>query len=332
MPKSYKQRKWERNMSVLKSKGDLTQKGRNVNQLTRLESTPLVSAIKDHQFPIVQDLLAAKADCTAPVRDFLPLEYAIAHEQFDIIEALIKAKADINAIGYYKRNLLFSYMCGLRPHHFSAAEKKEGAVKMIKFLLQHKADLNVKPADKHECPFVLAMKINLGRPDIFEALIDAKADVNCIDWEDGYALRMAYQEKRYDLVGLLIDAGSDPTKVFTPEEVSNLFLDLAVIDRQEPASNEASEKKPLPEDVFSHVIAPLLPELYPSYVFTPAPARSYVKHHDPSLSAYWKKLEVTKTQMSEAPVAKLAGSENPVVETIADMAQPSQLVKPPPSP
>jgi ankyrin repeat protein len=299
----------------------LTQEGINVNQLIG-KLTLLVSAIKDHQFPIVQKLLAAKADCTAPVRKFLPLEHAIIHKQFDIIEALIEAKADINAIGGYKRNLLFSYMCDLLCRPISAAEEKEGAVKMIKFLLQHKADPNGKLADKRECPFAFTMLINLGRSDIFEALIHAKADVNCTDMDGDNALRMAYQEKRYDLARLLVDAGSDPTKVFTPKEMSSLFLQLGERYRQEAASNEASEKTMLlPGNVSSHVIAPLLPELYPSYVFTPAPARSYVEHHDPILSAYWKNLEVTKTPMLETI---------PVVGTSSDVAQPSSLepVKP----
>jgi ankyrin repeat protein len=282
----------------------LTQEGINVNQLIgRL--TLLVSAIKNHQFPIVQKLLAAKADCTAPVQKFLPLQYAIHQHQFDIIEALIEAKADINAnnpSASYGGNLLFSYMMYWYDRKFSAEEKEEAA-KMIKFLLQHKADPSGKLADKRECPFAFTMEINLGRSDIFEALIHAKADVNGNDMFGRNALRMAYQKKRYDLVRLLIDAGSEPTKVFTPEEMSNLFLELAEIDKQEAAFNEAL-----------YMQIPLPPELYPSYVFTPAPARSYVEHHDPNLSAYWKKLEVTKTPMLETI---------PVVGTSSDVAQPS---------
>lgn len=166
---------------------------------------PLICACTTGHASIVEMLIKAGVDVNCGDLQ-TPLMAASYNGHLNIAEMLIKAGADVNL---HKR-LLFHIFTPL------AAASEMGHVKIVELLIKTGADVNLHnqryggAAAKSPTPLTLACK--MGHLDIVEMLLTAGADIKqpdkCCDPLKTDSISVAWSNKKYDIVEMLIKAGS----------------------------------------------------------------------------------------------------------------------------
>jgi ankyrin repeat protein len=189
--------------------------------------TPLMKAAWDGESEIVETLLAAGAKVNAKSSDTdeTALMSAVTKGDPAIVNMLIKAGADVTPKNKFSFNVFTSAVAagneeiaailleagakieegasGLTPLQFAASA---GNINMIRFLVKHGADVNhgVKTGDQT----ALLSAIYGAHPDVVQALIELKANVNAKTKDGDTPLKAAMKGDQDDIVKLLKAAGA----------------------------------------------------------------------------------------------------------------------------
>jgi quinoprotein dehydrogenase-associated probable ABC transporter substrate-binding protein len=157
----------------------LIELGADVNRPDDSGMTPLVAAIMRDHVPSVKVLLENGADIERPgTQGYRPLALAIAESKYEAAKALIEAGADVSVA---------SGEDGLTPLMVIAAQT--GPAEGARFLPG-----STRPSD------------------IAKALVERGADVNAQTKAGVTALMIAATHNSAPMIGLLMDAGADPSK------------------------------------------------------------------------------------------------------------------------
>jgi ankyrin repeat protein len=147
----------------------------------------------------VELLVKAGADTHARgSQNRTPLHAAAINGDVATIDALIAAGAEVDARSDG----------GYTPFYIAA---QNGHVAAMKRLLEKGADVNAKNSLTDQTPLMAAV-YNTG-PESVQTLVDAKADLNAVDYSGRSALDMAVDLKRPEaVIELLRKAGAQPGK------------------------------------------------------------------------------------------------------------------------
>jgi ankyrin repeat protein len=160
---------------------------------------PLFVAAGNGRSDFVDLLLKAGADTHArATQNKTPLHAAAINGDAPTISALIAAGAEVDA------------RCdgGYTPFYIAA---QNGHIEAMKRFLAKGADVNAKNSLSEGTPLMIAV-YNTG-PEAIQVLVDAKADLNAVDYSGRSALDMAVDLKRPDaVIELLRKAGAQPGK------------------------------------------------------------------------------------------------------------------------
>jgi ankyrin repeat protein len=161
--------------------------------------TPLFAAAGNGRSDFVGLLLKAGADTHARgTQNRTPLHAAAIQGDAPTIGALIAAGAEVDARSDG----------GYTPFYIAA---QNGHVEAMKRLLAKGADVNAKNSVSDGTPLMIAV-YNTG-PEAIQVLVDAKADLNAVDYAGRSALDMAVDLKRPEaVIELLRKAGAQPGK------------------------------------------------------------------------------------------------------------------------
>ncbi len=173
----------------------LVEHGANVNLPDAGGSRPLYGAVLRNRAPAIRFLLARGANpAIAAPRGYTLLTLAIEEQQFDAAYALIKAGVNVNAPGSKYR---------LTPLMIVASDRPRPMGSRLRFVQVH------------------------GPMSIARALIAHKANVNAADSQGVTALMIAAAHDNSPMIGLLIQAGADARMKSAAGETAH---DIAVSD------------------------------------------------------------------------------------------------------
>lgn len=210
----------------------LLAKGAKMESATSRTEPPLLAAARSGHVDAVKVLLKAGANpnATDSLDQQTALMWAVAAGHYDVAKLLLEAGTDPNKqtriSELTKRKNADFPTGGFAALHWAA---RNGDEAMIKLLVDHKADLNVRNGDG-STPMMLAI-VN-DRFDIAAMLLKMKADPDdgslyyvtemrdgTTDWRarDGTIFRPDHPNKlsALDLTRLLLEAGASPNKPFT---------------------------------------------------------------------------------------------------------------------
>lgn len=157
-------------------------------------STPIAVAVARGDTTAIKLLLAAGADANlAPADADPPLLVAIERTDADTVTALLAGGADVNRGDASQTPLMLA--------------ARKGSLPLVKLLLEHEADPNVK-ASEGDTPLMLAARY--GREEIVAALVEAGSDVNAADDNGMTPLMHALELPRPGILKLLLEKGADP--------------------------------------------------------------------------------------------------------------------------
>ncbi len=148
-----------------------------------------------------------------------PLFYAACLGDIDTADVLITYGADVNAVeNTMGDSILIRTIYKFKSTHQSHLPLSSGLakipicspeqIKMVGFLLEKGADVNLKSQNNGNTALHLAAACNYAR--IVSLLIDFHADVNAINNNGETALFLAAQGGMSDAVGVLLQHGADP--------------------------------------------------------------------------------------------------------------------------
>jgi len=175
-----------------------------VNARGRNGVTPIMYAIAGGRLEQVKGLIAHGADVNAKDKDGMtPLLYAIAAGNYEVVELLMENKADANAKNSDN---------GLTPLMLAAGNNarlsEDGAVRITKLLIAHKANLNARDKQGRTALMYAATK---GRAAVAGLLIGSearhKADANLKDMKGRTALMEAASDGKAEILQLLLTYG-----------------------------------------------------------------------------------------------------------------------------
>ena len=177
--------------------GLLLKAGADLEIKDGMNSTPLITAIRNGCTPIAEILIEKGADVNAEKdTPWSPLILAAERGKFLMVDLLIKAGASINQkAGELGSPLLSWAVIG-------------GNRQVVRSLLEHGADVNVT-TNNNSTPLMIAA--DKGEADIMRLLITWKAKVNLKNDEGQTALILASKKGRGDCVKALFLSGADGT-------------------------------------------------------------------------------------------------------------------------
>jgi uncharacterized protein len=210
----------------------LLKAGADIKKAEREGETPLMAAARAGGVAAVKLLIEHGADVNAreSLQDETALMWATADGHLDVVDTLLKAGANPNLQARVSELTKRSTRADFPSGGFTAVmwAVRDGNEPIVRRLVEGKADLNIANADK-ATPMMLAI-IN-DRFDMAAKLLDLGAKVDdgslyyavlmrdaTTDWraKDGSRNRADHDNKltALDLVGLLLDKGADPNRLF----------------------------------------------------------------------------------------------------------------------
>jgi quinoprotein dehydrogenase-associated probable ABC transporter substrate-binding protein len=186
----------------------LVSKGADVNKVDSQGWTPLQSAARQRRDEMIKLLIELGADVN--VSEPTPLAAALMRDHVPSIKVLLEHGADMEKPG----------QDGFRPLPLAIAEDKYEAAKA---LMDAGADVNTPSGDEALTPLMVAagqtspaegamFLPGSTRPtDIARGLLDRGANVNAQSKSGMTALMIAATHNNPPMIGMLIDAGADPT-------------------------------------------------------------------------------------------------------------------------
>ena len=210
----------------------LLKAGADIKKAEREGETPLMAAARAGSVPAVKLLIDHGADVNAreSLQDETALMWATSEGHLDVVDALLKAHADPNLKARLSELEKRSTRTDFPSGGFTAVmwAVRDGNEPLVRRLVEGGADLNIANGDK-ATPMMLAI-IN-DRFDLAAKLLELGAAPSdgslyyavlmrdaTTDWraKDGSRLRSNHDNKltALDLVGLLLDKGADPNRVF----------------------------------------------------------------------------------------------------------------------
>jgi ankyrin repeat protein len=155
-------------------------------------STPMFEAVKRNRPEFVQLLIDRGAKVNVKdIRQFTPLTTAAAAGAEEISRILVKAGADVTSETY-----------GLTPLMFAVASRK---IPMVKLLVELGAPVDQVSSMSGQT--VLFSAIYAGNPEMVQALIDLKANVNFRTKDGDTPIKAAQKGDQTDIIDLLKAAG-----------------------------------------------------------------------------------------------------------------------------
>lgn len=113
-----------------------------------------------------------------------PLMYAAQNGKDEILKTLLDAKADLMKQDFQYRSVLLR-----TAENHNSDNNQETQAKIIRILVENKADVNVQTIDKKKSA-IMASTENFNDV-VVDTLIELKADVNAQDWNKQTALHFA---------------------------------------------------------------------------------------------------------------------------------------------
>jgi ankyrin repeat protein len=171
-----------------------------LNQANNVGQTPLISAAKQGNGPLVKILIDAGADVNA--KDNVgnnALTYAAGINDEKMVEMLLEAGADVNAKNNSENTALLYAAKG------GKATEQE-LTKMVDNLLDKGADVDAKNNVGYTALLYAAMN---GYANMVEMLIESDADVNATNTGGSTPLLYAAKNGYTKIVQLLLEAGAD---------------------------------------------------------------------------------------------------------------------------
>jgi ankyrin repeat protein len=179
---------------------------KNKNALSgqnRVDTRPIIAAVKADKLEIVKILLAHGADINA--RNYFQetaLHYAAKKGNLNMIIYLIDRGAEINVADTAGNTPLTAVLT------YGKTIGDQNNLNIIKLLIEKGADLNVKTASG-ETPLIIAIKKCFDKPELPQLLIAKGADVNFKNINGDTPLHISASNNNLKLVLLLIDSGAD---------------------------------------------------------------------------------------------------------------------------
>ena len=216
--------------------------GAGVNTPNRYGVTPLLQASRSGDTAFIDALLKAGADHYLPHPDGETAVMAAARAgRADAVKLLIEAGADVNAVTYQEETALM----------WAAAE---GHAEVISTLLDAKADPNRKArittikerkhAD-HPTGGLTALMYGArnGHEAAVRALVAGGADPKLTNGDGVTAMVIAVVNDRFDLAGVLLDLGSDPSdgSLYFAVDMHDATTDMRARDGSRLRADHANE-------------------------------------------------------------------------------------------
>jgi len=169
--------------------------GAFVNQTRQDGVTPLYLTVVNNRIDVFNTLLAAKANPNIGRADGrTPLMQATYDYRIDMVKALLKAGANPNETDRK----------GLSALHYTVHDPKnpqQDYADIAQILIDHGADVNLRTA-KGDSPLLMSVKNN--RPDVFVALLNAKADAGLGTFNHWTPLMQAIQDQNTPMINALV--------------------------------------------------------------------------------------------------------------------------------
>ncbi|MGC9367824.1 MAG: ankyrin repeat domain-containing protein, partial [bacterium] len=186
----------------------LVNAGADVNVENEDGYTPLIYAIGDEEIELIYKLIQEGADVNARIEkglneDLSVLKMVLNYELYEVVDTLIKYKLDVDqklAENLYgeKEYALFYLIISERP---------ELAIKFI----DAGANVNIEGRFGFDKVNALYVAVRKDYIDLVDELINAGADVNYIQKNDGFTpLHIAVMHEYVDICKLLLEGGADP--------------------------------------------------------------------------------------------------------------------------
>ncbi len=189
-------------------------KGAKINQKNSLGQTPLQFATMSLNLKVTDYLLTNRADFTIPTENGYPLAHYLVkstnpktfierNNLYFILKLLFKRGVNIDRI-YRDKTLLTLAL---------EAKKNE----LAKFLLLHKAKVNIKVQNSYNIPLISALLVDLHQKnlEIIKILLRFGADIRDVDREVEFLngkyplLILSMIAERFDTTALLIESGAN---------------------------------------------------------------------------------------------------------------------------
>ncbi len=171
----------------------LVDSGINVNSIGSKGFTPLMTAVNENEFKIVEYLLSKGAKVNQTINGWTALIEAADEDALESMKLLLKAGADVN------------YFWTMDAPTAITMAASEGHLDCLKLLLENGADIN--GVGNSIPPLHIASAE--GQDHIVDYLLSNGVDVNGRDANGSTALMFAYSEDQTKVINKLIKKGAD---------------------------------------------------------------------------------------------------------------------------
>ncbi|MBF0271906.1 MAG: ankyrin repeat domain-containing protein [Magnetococcales bacterium] len=175
------------------------EQGAAINQPSQTGMTPLMWAIQESHFKLIDMLLEKGADVNAfhPRAGCTALILASEWLQPQTVDALLKREANVN----YQTNHGWSALLKTSRLALKTPEERARQKRVVESLLAHGAKIDARD-NKERTSLMLAAKV--GNTELVAQLLEHKADINAQDKTGNSALMLAAQEGQLESVKLLL--------------------------------------------------------------------------------------------------------------------------------
>lgn len=180
-------------------------------RFSKMEVTPLIMAIFDGDFELVDYLIKKGADVNLPCSKCAPLFLACERREYEIIELLLRNKANPNQISFSDKTPPIYIAC------------YNNYIDIVQLLVKYGANVNERRMDTGSTPLYIACQE--GHSEVIKLLLQHGADVNMYRTQDGSSpLYIAAQNGKFSCVQLLVEHGSNVNYSRTLDSCTALYI------------------------------------------------------------------------------------------------------------
>ncbi|WP_373073236.1 ankyrin repeat domain-containing protein [Sulfurimonas sp.] len=182
----------------------LLKNGANANIKGKSDWTAFLDAAQNTSLDIVKLFIKHKADINSKTVDnWNPLHLAARYNSLDVVKYLVQNGVDLNAQTLHKGK---AHNTPLILTIYREKEQLKDQEAIIKFLLEHGANPNIKTSDNKTILHFTARNSSL---NIVKSLVENNADINAAQPDGWEPLHLAARYNNIDVVKYLANNGAD---------------------------------------------------------------------------------------------------------------------------